>query len=193
MKFNNKKGQFAPIVALTTIAVLLGIFVITATVLTGVTDEVRAQQLDGVGTNTTYNETITWANGTYVSLSKGAGAASLTCTAVFLNNTPAYGGGGLSQNFRIDSGNYTCDTSGINLSQSKAGLGSWGAGGVNASNQINVTYYIKPATEEWNVSSRGLTGQLKLADQMPNLGTVAAIIGLITLLMAGIALIRRRD
>ena len=189
MKFN-KRGQSMPIVALTTIAVLLGIFVITATVLTGVTDEVRTQQLDGVGTNTTYNETVAWANGTYVSLSKGAGAASLVCTAVFLNNTPAYGGGGLSANFLITSGNYTCDTSGINITQYGS---SWGDGNVNYSNQINVTYYIKPATEEWNITSGGLTGQLKLADQVPNLGTVAAIIGLITLLMAGMALIRRRD
>ena len=46
---------------------------------------------------------------------------------------------------------------------------------------------------DFNVSSKGLTGMLNLAGQYGNMGTVLAVVGIITLLLGAFAVFGRRS
>lgn len=193
MKFNqskfNKKGQAGmstAIAALIGIAVIFGSYILITTILTDVIGEIKTSNLANDNATTITNETVTWTNGTTVTLVHfGGPVASLTCGSVRQGANQNLSG---TTNNTIQPGNYSCDNSGFFFNNNPDKYPA----GFNISRTFNVTYTYKDAGAEYNTSQNGITGQLKLADQSGNMGTVIAVIALITILMAGFAAVMRR-
>jgi len=105
MKKLNKKGQLMQNIG------GLGIGIVTLAIILAVTfvmmSLVKTNAVTIVDATSVTNESVTWANNTWVALTHSPGSMELTCTAVYFNITGAD---------PIGAGNYTCDRSlGINI------------------------------------------------------------------------------
>ena len=111
-----------------------------------------------------------------MALSKSPGASQITCTQVWNNNSANYHW----NNSEIGAGNYTCNQAGISLTVDGNTIGS---GDFNVSSPtINVSYTYKDASADINTTRNSERGMMELADQGGNMGTIVAILFIISLL-----------
>ena len=132
---NKRKADLANLSGLVIGLVVIGI-VLTVGFL--ISAQMKTQVVAETSTSKTYNETAAWTNNTYVRLTNNTGQLELACTEV-LNSSTAHE--------VIDSGNYTCSPSGINLvDRTTTGIDTWNTSGVI------VTYTWKEETYAYNAS-----------------------------------------
>lgn len=184
---SNKRGQISS--GLVATAILFGALLITLAVMTNIQQTVTDTQVSGTASETVINESVTWSNNTVVPLSRSPGAASITCSAVLNNNTGWTSLGTTQASLAIISGNWSCDQSGLRLSENNATHGNFMR--FNFTRIVNVTYTFKPATYAYNHSTNSLLGETSMSAQSGNIGTVVAIVAIIGILMS-VAMVRRR-
>ena len=119
-----------------------------------------------IGSNyliTTTNETVTWTNATYVTLTN-MGRAKIVCNTVY-NNT---------ENTFLITGitgvTYSCDTNGIIVTDEN---------GTDLGSDVYVTYQYSDGSDAYNSSAKGLDG---VANTTGYLGTIGTIIGVAVLI-----------
>lgn len=178
----NKKGQVT-LANFTFLAVSFAVVILLLTFLTDMQNDVRDQQVDDTTFTVVTNESVTWTNTSFVSLTRQQGE-SFSCTGVFNNQTGFFNGA--QANESINSGNWTCSNFQINVTDLTSPE-------LNITNTVLVTYQFKPLTAVVNVSDNGLDGEVNLSGQFGNLGTVVALVLIVTLLVSAFGFMFRED
>ena len=168
-----RKGQLSA--AWVVVVALLAMMAITMGIVGDVLDDKRTSDVDSKATTRVSNETVTWVNGTVTALARSPGAAKLTCVRVLTNSSPPNNNGGDNSSV-VNSGNWSCDASGINVTS--AAIPAF----FNLSRTVNVTYDFVPADENINITTNSLEGELSLGDQLGSVGTVLAVVVVIATL-----------
>jgi len=163
MKYK-KKGQIEQlqglIVALVIIAVVLVVgFLIFA--------ETKDQVVDLISTSTATNESYTYANTTLIALTHSPGSLELTCSALYNDTANAV---------VIGTGNYTCTTGGITVTDTV---------GHNFSTTMYVTYTYKIGDYAYNATNEVQNATQDIPGWLPIFIVVvigALLIGLVSFL-----------
>lgn len=159
----------------------LAIVIIVLSVLSGVVGDIQDDALaDDSGTNI-INESVTWTNKTFVALTHSPGTISLSCSIVYNNDTGSSWDGtttGVDANATINSGNWTCTTGGINVTDFTIPGTT-----VNLTKTLSVSYNYKVGTSEYNISMQGVGGLVNVSEQFGNIGTIVAVVLIIGLLV----------
>ncbi len=164
MKYK-KKAQIEQLQGLIIALVIIGMVLVVGFLIFAQTKD---QVVDMISTSTATNESFTYANATLTALTHSSGSVELTCSALY-NDT--------ANTVTIGSGNYTCTTGGITVTDADGTLGFPAT--------MYVTYTYKTADYAYNASSEVQNATQDIPGWLPIIVVVvigALLIGLVSFL-----------
>jgi len=167
MKYKNKKGQIEQLQGLILALIIVGVVLVVGFL---IFEQTKDQVVDLISSATATNESFAYVNYTQTALAYSPGSVTLSCTALYndtLNAVP------------ISVNNYTCNTSGIYVSN------PGGALLITEAQTLWVTYTYKMSDYAYNATNEVQNATQDIPGWLPIIVVVvigALLIGLVSFL-----------